>query len=160
MRLLAFVCPGQGSQAVGMGQALAADSPAAAAVFAAADRALGMPISELAWNGPAERLDLTENAQPAILAASMAILAALRERWAAAELTAPVPRTVVPSLNVTVPVGGGPLVPTVALSDTEPPRATVGDAWVVSVGVALDTMTSSLASLQAPLTALLLAFPL
>ncbi|MEA2611246.1 MAG: [acyl-carrier-protein] S-malonyltransferase [Chloroflexota bacterium] len=91
MRLLAFVCPGQGSQAVGMGQALAADSPAAAAAFAAADHALGTPISELAWGGPAERLDLTENAQPAILAASMAILAALRERWAAEGLTAPVP---------------------------------------------------------------------
>jgi [acyl-carrier-protein] S-malonyltransferase len=91
MRLLAFVCPGQGSQAVGMGQALAADSPAAAAAFAAADHALGTPLSELAWGGPAERLDLTENAQPAILAASMAILAALRERWAAEGLTAPVP---------------------------------------------------------------------
>jgi [acyl-carrier-protein] S-malonyltransferase len=91
MRLLAFVCPGQGSQAVGMGQALAADSPAAAAAFAAADQALGVPLSELAWGGPAERLDLTENAQPAILAASMAILAALRERWAAEGLTAPVP---------------------------------------------------------------------
>ncbi|HEV7605046.1 MAG TPA: ACP S-malonyltransferase [Candidatus Limnocylindrales bacterium] len=91
MRLLAFVCPGQGSQAVGMGQALAADSPAAAAAFAAADQALGVPLSELAWGGPAERLDLTENAQPAILASSMAILAALRERWAAEGLTAPVP---------------------------------------------------------------------
>ena len=91
MRLLAFVCPGQGSQAVGMGRALAADSPAAAAVFASADRALGESISELAWDGPAERLDLTEQAQPAILATSIAILAALRERWAAEGLVAPVP---------------------------------------------------------------------
>ncbi len=91
MSLLAFVCPGQGSQAVGMGKALAADSPAAAAVFAAADLALGDSISELAWDGPAERLDLTEQAQPAILAASMAILAALRERWSANGLSAPVP---------------------------------------------------------------------
>jgi [acyl-carrier-protein] S-malonyltransferase len=91
MHLLAFVCPGQGSQAVGMGQALAAGSPAAAAVFAAADRALGESISGLAWDGPAERLDLTENAQPAILATSIAILAALRERWAAEGLAAPTP---------------------------------------------------------------------
>ena len=91
MRLLAFVCPGQGSQAVGMGRALAADSPAAAAVFAGADRALGESISELAWEGPAERLDLTEQAQPAILATSIAILAALRERWASEGLVAPVP---------------------------------------------------------------------
>ena len=88
---LAFVFPGQGSQSVGMGRALAADSPAAAAVFAAADDALGAPISALAWDGPAERLDRTENAQPALLAASIAILAALRERWAAAGLEPPTP---------------------------------------------------------------------
>jgi [acyl-carrier-protein] S-malonyltransferase len=89
---LAFVYPGQGSQSVGMGRSLAETSPAAAAVFEAADRALGEPISDLAWNGPAERLDLTENAQPALLAASFAILAALRERWAAAGVDAPQPR--------------------------------------------------------------------
>lgn len=91
MSLLAYVCPGQGSQAVGMGRTLAAGSPAAAAVFAAADRALGESISELAWEGPAERLDLTEHAQPAILATSIAILEALRERWAAEGLVAPAP---------------------------------------------------------------------
>ena len=83
MSHLAFVCPGQGSQAVGMGRTLAEESAAAAAVFAAADAALGESISDLAWNGPADRLDLTENAQPAILAASVAILAGLTERWAA-----------------------------------------------------------------------------
>ena len=78
-----------------MGRALAEASPAAAAVFAAADRALGSSsdgaITDIAWNGPAERLDLTENAQPAILATSMAILAALGERCTAAGLPAPVP---------------------------------------------------------------------
>jgi len=87
----AFVFPGQGSQTVGMGRDLAASSPAAAAVFAAADAALGEPLSTLAWEGPAERLDLTENAQPALLAASIAILEALRERWAADGLPAPTP---------------------------------------------------------------------
>jgi [acyl-carrier-protein] S-malonyltransferase len=91
MQQLAYVFPGQGSQAVGMGRALAEGSPAAAAVFAAADGALGEAVSDLAWDGPAERLDLTENAQPAILAASIAILAALRERWAAEGLAAPEP---------------------------------------------------------------------
>ena len=91
MTQLAFVFPGQGSQSVGMGRALAETSPAAAAVFAAADRALGESISAVAWDGPAERLDQTEQAQPAILATSIAILAALRERWAAEGSTAPEP---------------------------------------------------------------------
>jgi [acyl-carrier-protein] S-malonyltransferase len=88
---LAFVFPGQGSQSVGMGRALVERSPAAAAVFAAADTALGEPISRVAWDGPAESLDRTEQAQPAILASSIAILEALRESWAAAGVPAPVP---------------------------------------------------------------------
>lgn len=81
MTKVAFVFPGQGSQSVGMGQRLAAASPAAAAVFVQADRALDEPISALAWDGPADVLDRTENAQPALLATSIAFLAALRERW-------------------------------------------------------------------------------
>jgi [acyl-carrier-protein] S-malonyltransferase len=91
MPSFAYVFPGQGSQTVGMGRDLATSSPAAATVFAAADAALGRSISTLAWEGPADRLDLTENAQPALLAASIAILEAMRERWAAAGLTTPVP---------------------------------------------------------------------
>jgi [acyl-carrier-protein] S-malonyltransferase len=91
MNELAFVFPGQGSQSVGMGRVLAEASPAAARIFDAADHALGFSISGLAWDGPADRLDLTENAQPSLLATSMAILAALRERWAAAGAEAPTP---------------------------------------------------------------------
>lgn len=87
MSSIAFVFPGQGSQSVGMGRDLAASSPAARAVFEAADAALGEPISTIAWDGPADQLDLTENAQPALLAASIAILASLRERCTAAGLT-------------------------------------------------------------------------
>jgi [acyl-carrier-protein] S-malonyltransferase len=89
MQTYAFVFPGQGSQSVGMGQALAQRSPAAAAVFEEADSVLGQPISQLAWEGPADELDRTENAQPALLATSIAYLAAVRERWS--DLGAEVP---------------------------------------------------------------------
>jgi [acyl-carrier-protein] S-malonyltransferase len=78
---VAFVFPGQGSQYVGMGQALAAASPAAAAVFTDADAALGEPLSRVAWAGPEDVLNRTEHAQPALLATSIAYLVALRERW-------------------------------------------------------------------------------
>ena len=91
MDRIAFVFPGQGSQSVGMGKTLAAASPAAAAVLAEADEALREPISRLAFDGPAERLDLTVNAQPAIVAVSIAFLASLRERWAAAGIDTPEP---------------------------------------------------------------------
>ena len=88
---IAFVFPGQGSQFVGMGRDLAGTSTAAAAVWAATDAALGESISALTWDGPADRLDLTKNAQPAILTASIAILEALRERWIDAGLEPPTP---------------------------------------------------------------------
>ena len=91
MDRIAFVFPGQGSQSMGMGKALVEASPAAAAVLAEADEALNEPISWLAFDGPAEQLDLTVNAQPAIVAVSIAFLAALRERWGAAGVAAPEP---------------------------------------------------------------------
>ena len=92
MSSIAFIFPGQGSQSVGMGRALAAASPAAAAVFAAADDALGESISTLAWEGPEEQLNRTENAQPALLATSIAYLVAASERAAAAGMELPEPR--------------------------------------------------------------------
>jgi [acyl-carrier-protein] S-malonyltransferase len=92
MTSIAFIFPGQGSQAAGMGRAVAAASPAAAAVFAAADDALGEPISTLAWEGPEEQLNRTENAQPALLATSIAYLVAASERAAAAGMELPEPR--------------------------------------------------------------------
>ena len=92
MTNVAFIFPGQGSQSVGMGKALAAASPAAAAVFATADEALGEAVSGLAWDGPEAVLNLTEHAQPALLATSIAYLEAIRERWAEAGITPPEPR--------------------------------------------------------------------
>lgn len=93
MRTVAYVFPGQGSQSVGMGRALGAGSPAAAAVFLAADAAIGEPISALAWEGPEDQLNLTENAQPALLATSIAYLAALRERLSGPGSAGPGDRT-------------------------------------------------------------------
>lgn len=91
MSRIAFVFPGQGSQFTGMGQALAQSSPAAAAVWAAADEALGEPISALAWEGPEEDLNRTENSQPALLAASIAYLEAVKERWYELQVDIPEP---------------------------------------------------------------------
>ena len=91
MTSVAFIFPGQGSQSVGMGEALAGGSPAAAAVFEAADAALEAPISALAWSGPEDLLNRTENAQPALLATSIAYLAALNERWGESGIQAPPP---------------------------------------------------------------------
>ena len=68
----AFVFPGQGSQSVGMGQALAQAFPEARATFDEADQVLGWRLSELIFTGPVERLTLTENTQPAILTVSVA----------------------------------------------------------------------------------------
>jgi [acyl-carrier-protein] S-malonyltransferase len=70
--LIAFVFPGQGSQAVGMGAALAGTFPICHETFDEADRALNEPLSRLCFEGPEDRLTLTENAQPAILAVSIA----------------------------------------------------------------------------------------
>lgn len=73
----AFVFPGQGAQTVGMGRALADAWPEARAVFDEVDAALGQRLSALIWEGDIETLTLTENAQPALMATSIAALRAL-----------------------------------------------------------------------------------
>jgi [acyl-carrier-protein] S-malonyltransferase len=74
---IAFVFPGQGSQAVGMGKALADAFPAARRVFDEVDEALGEKLTAVMWDGPIERLTLTENAQPALMATSLAAMRVL-----------------------------------------------------------------------------------
>jgi [acyl-carrier-protein] S-malonyltransferase len=76
---IAFVFPGQGSQAVGMGKALAENFASAHNVFAEVDDALGEKLTAVMWDGPAERLTLTENAQPALMAVSLATMRVLGE---------------------------------------------------------------------------------
>lgn len=73
----AFVFPGQGAQSIGMGRALADAYPAARAVFEEVDDALGEELSALIWDGTIEDLTLTANAQPALMATSLAAIRAL-----------------------------------------------------------------------------------
>ena len=74
----AFLFPGQGSQAVGMGKELAEAFPVAKAVFGQVDEALSQKLSTIMWDGPIEDLTLTANTQPAIMAVSMAVIEVLR----------------------------------------------------------------------------------
>jgi [acyl-carrier-protein] S-malonyltransferase len=74
---IAFVFPGQGSQAVGMGKALADNFTSASNLFAEVDDALGEKLTDVIWGGPADQLTLTENAQPALMAVSLATIRVL-----------------------------------------------------------------------------------
>ncbi len=74
---VAFTFPGQGSQAIGMGRALAERFASARAVFEEVDAALGQRLSQIMWEGPEADLTLTENAQPALMAVSMAVVRVL-----------------------------------------------------------------------------------
>jgi [acyl-carrier-protein] S-malonyltransferase len=86
--VIAFVFPGQGSQKVGMGRALAESFPECRAVFDEADAALGESLSGLCFDGPEDRLVLTENTQPAILTVSIAAARLLESRGIRPSITA------------------------------------------------------------------------
>ena len=77
---IAFIFPGQGSQAVGMGAELAKAYPSARAVFDEVDAALSQNLSRLMWDGPEAELTLTENAQPALMAVSLAAMRVLGDK--------------------------------------------------------------------------------
>jgi [acyl-carrier-protein] S-malonyltransferase len=77
---IAFTFPGQGSQAVGMGKDLAEAFPGARAVFEEVDEALGEKLSSIMWEGPEDKLTLTANAQPALMAVSLAAIRAMEAR--------------------------------------------------------------------------------
>jgi [acyl-carrier-protein] S-malonyltransferase len=77
---IAFIFPGQGSQAVGMGAELAKAYPSARAVFEEVDAALSQPLSRLMWEGSEAELTLTENAQPALMAVSLAAMRVLGDK--------------------------------------------------------------------------------
>ncbi|MDX2289605.1 MAG: ACP S-malonyltransferase [Hyphomicrobiaceae bacterium] len=79
--MVAFVFPGQGSQDVGMGKALAERFPAARAVFDEVDDAVSQKLSAIMWEGPKDTLTLTENAQPALMAVSMAVMRVLETEY-------------------------------------------------------------------------------
>ena len=82
----AFVCPGQGSQSIGMGKEVATNFPASKAIFEEVDEALDENLSKLIWEGSIETLTLTENAQPALMATSLAIFRALESEGISTEM--------------------------------------------------------------------------
>ena len=86
--MIAFVFPGQGAQKVGMGKALADSFPICRETFDEADEALGEPLSTLCFDGPEDRLLLTENTQPAILAVSVAVCRLVESRGVRASFAA------------------------------------------------------------------------
>lgn len=86
--MIAFVFPGQGAQKVGMGKTLAAGFPVCRAAFDEADATLGEPLSALCFDGPEDRLLLTENTQPAILAMSVAVCRLVESRGVRASFAA------------------------------------------------------------------------
>lgn len=136
----AVVFPGQGSQAVGMGRELAEAFPVARDVFAEVDEALKQKLSKLMWEGPENELTLTENAQPALMAVSVAVARVLAEQgnWTIAEKAALVAGHSLGEYSALAAAG------TFSLADTARLLRTRGQAMQKAVPVGVGAMAALL----------------
>lgn len=130
----AFVFPGQGAQAIGMGKALAEAYPAAREVFEEVDEALGEKLSDLIWSGDIAELTLTRNAQPALMATSVAAMRALEAEGASIEAASFVAGHSLGEYSALAASGA------ISLSDTARLLRTRGDAMQDAVPVGLGAM--------------------
>jgi [acyl-carrier-protein] S-malonyltransferase len=134
----AFTFPGQGAQAVGMGRDLAQAYPAAVAVFDEVDEALGEKLSALIWDGPAEELTLTANAQPALMATSIAAMRAMEAEGVTVEAASFVAGHSLGEYSALCAAGA------LSLSDTARLLRTRGQAMQAAVPVGVGAMAALL----------------
>jgi len=134
----AFVFPGQGAQTIGMGQALAQTYPAAKAVFDEVDEALGEKLSTLIWEGEQDALTLTQNAQPALMATSLAAMRALEAEGVSLDQAAFVAGHSLGEYSALAAAGA------ISLSDTARLLRTRGEAMQKAVPVGVGAMAALL----------------
>ena len=134
----AFVFPGQGAQTIGMGRALAEAYPAARAVFDEVDEALGEKLSALIWEGEQDTLTLTQNAQPALMATSLAAMRALEAEGAGIEAAAYVAGHSLGEYSALAAAGA------ISLADTARLLRTRGQAMQKAVPVGVGAMAALL----------------
>jgi len=134
----AFVFPGQGAQTIGMGRALAEVYPAARAVFDEVDEALGEKLSALIWEGEQDTLTLTQNAQPALMATSLAAIRALEAEGAGVEAAAYVAGHSLGEYSALAAAGA------ISLADTARLLRTRGQAMQKAVPVGVGAMAALL----------------
>lgn len=134
----AFVFPGQGAQTIGMGKALAEAYPAAKAVFDEVDEALGEKLSTLIWEGDQAELTLTQNAQPALMATSLAALRALEAEGVSIEAASYVAGHSLGEYSALAAAGS------LSISDTARLLRTRGEAMQAAVPVGVGAMAALL----------------
>ena len=134
----AFVFPGQGAQTIGMGKALAEAYPAAKAVFDEVDEALGESLSGLIWEGEQDTLTLTQNAQPALMATSLAAVKALESEGVSMDAAAFVAGHSLGEYSALAAAGA------LSISDTARLLRTRGEAMQAAVSVGVGAMAALL----------------